>query len=193
MKAVDFFIIETEKTHFDSDGSIILIDKFENQAKVRQYAKVVGVPRKYKGKVAIGDTLYFHFNTTAFSIDNGNKKESQYHIGDNRFIVPDNMIHFAVNKKGKTLFFKDQMLLKQVKETEEVTPSGIILTIPKPKIEFKKSSMKGTVTVLNEDMGDVAIGDIILLSKYSDYEITMENGEILWLVDFDSMLAKLDE
>jgi co-chaperonin GroES (HSP10) len=191
MKAARYFVVKATQTHKEREGSIHILSRFENQDKVKQFHKVVAVPKKYQDVVDVGDTLCLHFNIIVYSKKDGVIKQGQYHFQDNLFWIPSDMAHFAIKPDGRYVFFHDDCIVTpKGNSTETVRASGIIMPDLRTETQKKDTNLYGEIFQKSEDMADVEIGDSVCMSKYSDYAIEFPDGETRWFVNRDSVLYK---
>lgn len=192
IRAVNHFLIEAKDTHKKKEGSIILIERFENQNKANQVFPVhsVSMVSDFSQNVEEGDNLIIHFNIVVHDYDqNGSKKRSKYYIKDDIFYVPENMIHGVIRKDGEIRMNEEWNLILPIKkEEEEKTSSGIITKLNNDKQKMKKDIMYGYIVASNR----VPVGTKVVLDNHSDYEITVPNLGDHWLVK-DNMILAIDE
>jgi co-chaperonin GroES (HSP10) len=193
MKAIRYFLIDAKTTHKEKDGSIIMLRRFENQDKALQYHKIVAVPKKYQDKIDVGDTLVCHFNIVVFQRKDGVETKSNYCVQGDLFRVPIDMCHFVIKKDGSYVFFNDDCLIApEGNSTETIRKSGIIMPDLRTETAKKDTMLKGRVYAKSEEMTDVDVGELVGMSKYSDYAIELPDGEIKWFVNYSSVLFSYD-
>lgn len=193
MKSSRYFIIEAEQTHKDKEGSIYVLERFENQQKVRQFQKIVSVPERHKGLAEVGDLLCIHFNVLRYERKNGVKTLSPNHLIDDLYYVPDNMAHFILKADGTVSFLKNDCIVEgRIGKEEEITKSGIILPDNRHVMAKKADIMDGYIWSKSDKATDIEIGDKVCMEKYSDYEIEFPDGERRWLVPYESIMFKYE-
>lgn len=194
MRSLRDFIVKAESTHDEKEGSIYILERFENQGKVKQFHEVVAVPPSHRGIVNVGDTLCIHFNALTYDRKNGVVTDSQYHIKDNLFRVQTAMAHFVLKDDGQVVFLHDQCLCKGSITKKDVTlDSGIIIPDVREETKKKDSLIDATLLAKNPNMEDVEVGDRVCLAQYSDYEIKFPDGTKKWLVNYKDVLFKYDD
>jgi co-chaperonin GroES (HSP10) len=194
MRSTRYIIIEAEETHKKKDGSIEILERFENQEKVNQFQKVVSVPKRFEGKFEEGDTICIHFNVLRYERKNGVKTMSPNYIRDNFYYIPDHQAHFVIKKDGSLFFFKQDCLIEgRIGREEVITSFGIILPDLRKENEKKADIMDGIIYAKGDDMDDVEVGDKVCMNKYSDYSIVFPDGKTRWLVGYNSLLFAYDQ
>lgn len=189
MKAVRYFLIKADKTHKDKEGSIEVLHRFENQSKAISYHKILAVPKKYQHMVEEGDMMIHHFNVMTYARKDGVVTPSPYKVDGDLYRVPINMVHFVIRKNGEYVFFSDDCLVTpKGNSTETVRASGIIMPDLRTDTEKKDTNLYGEIFAKCKEMTDVEVGDRVCMSKYSDYDIELPNGETKWFVNRDSVL-----
>lgn len=69
---------------------------------------------------------------------------------------------------------------------EEVTSFGLVLSDA-----GKEKPMQGEIISVSEEITSVKTGDIVLFKKYSPTEFKAKDGELLYVLDEEDLLAKL--
>jgi chaperonin GroES len=82
----------------------------------------------------------------------------------------------------------ENVLVRPIEE-ETMTASGIVI----PDTASKEKPMRGEILAIGEGSKEnpapkVAVGDIVVFTKYAPTEIKI-NGEELYILDFKSLLA----
>jgi co-chaperonin GroES (HSP10) len=112
-----------------------------------------------------GTNVLLHHN----SIDEDNKLDIQPDIHTSIYAVDDMFLYFGID--GDELICVDGfMLAERVYEDDEVSPGGIILTEKKQRESLLKILAKP------ESIEDFEVGDIAIVYKKSDYEMTHNIG-----------------
>ena len=195
MRAVKKMLVEVKNPFVEeTKGGIILLEKMETTQKAVQYGTVVGVPKQFKDKVDVGDILVFHFNIVVFSIGKqGEKIPSGYYLKDDIYSVPDDMVHLVIKPDGRMIMLGEWNLITPIEKEEEVTESGIIVALNNNKAENRKEEMKGVIECPNEYFGDsLKKGDIVVLGTFADYEVTLPDDRVMWMVYNRTILGKHD-
>lgn len=178
----------------ESKGGIVLLEQFETAEKTKQYGEVVAVNKFFEDKVDKGDTIIFHFNAVRFDLDKEGKRiKSKNHIQDDIYWIPNSMIHFVIKKDtGEKVMLNRWNLLYPVEKEEEVTESGIIINLNNDKRLNRREFMNGVVEVPNDYYNQhLKKDDKVVLKPFADYSILMPDGEERWLVENNTILAKV--
>jgi len=193
MRAIRDFIIEADKTHEDkSEGGIILLHQFENQAKVIQHHKILAVPKKYQHIASTGDILVHHFNVITYDRKDRKVTKSKYWIKDNLFVCKPDMSHFVIKQNGDIKFLHNHCICEgSITKDDIIRDSGIIMPDLRNETIKKNSLLNATIWAKCDSMVDVEIGDEVVLNKYADYEITFPDGVKRWFVDEANVLYKV--
>lgn len=88
---------------------------------------------------------------------------------------------------SKLIPIGDNIIAKAIEENDKVTASGIII----PETAIKEKPGKAEVVNAKLETG-FKVGDIILFTKYSPTEITVDNEDFLILA-VEDIFAKLDD
>jgi hypothetical protein len=112
-----------------------------------------------------GTNVLLHHN----SINEDNKLDIQPDIHTSIYAVDDMFLYFGID--GDELICVDGfMLAERVYEEDEVSPGGIIL------VEKKKRESLLKILAKPESIEDFEVGDIAIVYKKSDYEMTHNVG-----------------
>ena len=188
MRAFNELLIECKDTHVTEKGSIQLITRLDNSALAKQVFPVHSIPKKYEDRVKPGDQLIVHFNVVVKDYTNEVETPSNYHIKDDIYRVPENMIHGVMREDGSITMWDNCHLVIPIKRPEKKTDSGIIYELNNNTSKMKKQIMYGYIKVSET----IDVGSKIILSNYSDYEISIPGHDMLWLVQ-DSSIIAIDE
>jgi chaperonin GroES len=71
-------------------------------------------------------------------------------------------------------------------QPEEVTSFGLIMTDA-----GKEKPMQGEIVSVSAEVSSVKSGDMVVFKKYSPTEFSEKEGEVLYILDEEDVLAKL--
>jgi len=187
----DCYFIQIEKTHEDTvivNGKELFMDVSYNEMKnVRQYGTVIALPNSLpKGvdlDIKMGDKVYCHH----FLVSEENKV--YFHEKENIYSIYWHHIYARV-RKGKLKMVSHWNFVRQKIEDESnyMTQSGIYT-----KPEAEDEELFGYVEHMNDDLKDmgIKIGDEVIFSKNSEYDMQIEGEKLLRMRNFD-ILAKVE-
>tara|TARA_R100001163_G_C5068160_1_gene208012 strand:+ start:4432 stop:5082 length:651 start_codon:yes stop_codon:yes gene_type:complete len=195
----DFFLVKVDKAYDDTvevNGVELSLDiKWDPYKFARQYGVVQEtpgwLPKGLKFDVKKGDKIYFHHLVTgsvgAVTVDQKFESESAQDFKSQNLITwidEENIykVHwqqiYARVRKGKLKMLHHWNFVKQKTEDEESikTKSGIFI---KPEVE--DITLHGNILHMNEWMKEqgVKVGDEIVFSENSEYEMTIEGEKML--------------
>ena len=191
MNPLNHFIISLPKKHKDSlkvGGREIFLDsKFHEFEHRISHAKIIGVPIKHDTGAEVGDTLFFHHHVAM---------SEMYALGDGKFWVQYNptetmashAISYRSKKTGKLNMLGGWVFVDPIviEEKEEVTDSGIILSINVAPTDESRA----VVLIPNEALvrEGVNTGDVVGFSKNSDYKMTLDDDSVVFRMRYESLV-----
>ena len=207
----NYFLVQVEKPYNDTielNGKEIMLNiTFDPYKFARQYGVVyetpVWLPNGLEFDVKKGDKIYFHHLVTgsvgAVTIDKKFKRESSQDYKSENLIswIDDKNVYkvhwnqiYARVRKGKLKMLHHWNFVEQKVESEESikTKSGIFI---KPEIE--DITLHGIIRYMNNWLKEqgVNIGDEVVFSENSEYDMTIEGKKLLRMRNQD-ILALVD-
>lgn len=195
----DYFLVKVDKAYEDTielNGKEMFLDiKFDPYKFARQYGVIhstpVGLPKGLDFDVKKGDKIYFHHLVTgsvgAVTMDQKFENESNQDFKSLNLVTwvdEENVykVHwqqiYARVRKGKLKMLHHWNFVKQVTEDEESikTKSGIFI---KPEVD--DITLHGVIVYMNDWLKKqgVKIGDEVVFSENSEYDMTIENKKLL--------------
>tara|TARA_R100001443_G_scaffold61989_2_gene72004 strand:- start:1563 stop:2141 length:579 start_codon:yes stop_codon:yes gene_type:complete len=181
----DYFFVHVEKTHEDTvevNGRELFLDTSYDELKhARQYGTVVGAPRAlsmgHKRDIKEGDKVYCHH----FLVNEENRVN--FLEQDNVYKIFFESIYARV-RDGELKMVSHWNFVKQKVEDESnyMTKSGIYT-----KPEAEDEELHGYVCHMNDELKSwgVKIGDEVIFSKNSEYDMQIEGEKLLRMRNFD--------
>ena len=207
----DYFLVKVDKPYDDTielNGKEMFLDiKFDPYRFARQYGVIhsvpVGLPKGLDFDIKKGDKIYFHHLVTgakcAVTIDKKFENESNQDYKSLNLVTwidEENVykVHwqqiYARVRKGKLKMLHHWNFIKQKTEDEDSikTKSGIFI---KPEVD--DITLHGVVVHMNDWLKEqgVKIGDEVVFSEDSEYDMTIENKRLLRMRNED-ILALVD-
>lgn len=197
MNPLNHFIISLPKKYKDTlklgDKEIFLDSRFHEFENRISHAEIVGVPMRHDTGAKVGDTLFFHHHVAM---------SETYHLGDGLFWVmydkknpmSSHAISYRSQDTGKLNMLGKWVFVEpiEIKEEEEVTESGIIISIHIPSTD----ETRAIVLTPNEDLEreEVEVGDIVGFKKNADYKMTLDDESVVFRMRYeDLMYAEIKE
>lgn len=163
------------------DGKTMIINtSIENAKDVNRIAVVVSLPIDYDGNVLVGDKIVVQHNVFRTFFDgDGKTRESDFHIKDNLFFVPKDLVYMII--RGEERISVDNFCFIKPIFLEEKWVG---------KVEQKHI---GIVKYSNELLRkqDVYEGDKIAFHTDCEYSFEID-GEILYRMRTNRILAKIE-
>lgn len=172
MKSVNYVIVELDEAYKNevesSVGNIIINSTIESVAEINRMATVLYAPESTI--LEEGDEVIIHHNIARLRNDTkGNQVESNFHIEDNKYIVP--LTEVFMYKRGgneweaispycfvKPIEFKDENLVQGVQDTfKGRIPLQGVMAYPNPELKAQGMS----------------VGDKVVFTPYSEYEFNL--------------------
>ncbi len=166
---------ETEDT-FTLNGIEMYRDtSFDPMRLARQFGIVYRVPMNNELNVQEGDKIWFHH----FVPTDANKVS---YIKDKNIYQADKNQIYLVERDGEMIPIGVWNFIKQEKTPARITKSGIILDA-----EDKEVELHGEAVYINSDLKEqgVDIGDRVLFSKNSEYDMNINGSSLLRMRNFD--------
>ena len=207
----DYFLVKVDKAYDDTielNGKEMFLDiKFDPYKFARQYGIIhstpAGLPKGLDFDVKKGDKIYFHHLVTgsvgAVTMDQKFENESNQDFKSLNLVtwVDEENIYrvhwqqiYARVRKGKLKMLHHWNFVKQVTEDEESikTKSGIFI---KPEVD--DITLHGVIVYMNDWLKKqgVKIGDEVVFSENSEYDMTIEDKRLLRMRNED-ILALID-
>lgn len=182
MKAVYDFFIRLPKAFKDEhkigDTTIYIDPKWNEFENRKMEAEVVAVPEKYDTGVKVGDTLYFHHHVLIAG--NGERQRVE---GDIYFVRynPNNSqstqaYAYKSKETGEVKLLSEWIFLKPAEqEADQVTDSGIITEIKKPKYNQFGYVLYDSPSV--RELG-LRAGEKVMIMKNADYRMVVDGQEV---------------
>ena len=170
------------------DTKIYIDPKYNEFQHRKMEAEIVAVPEKYKTNAKVGDTIYFHHHVVIAGDGRGQNLENDIYVV--RF-DPDNShatqaYAFKSKDTGKIELLSDWIFLTpEEQEDEQVTDTGIVLSVEKPKY-----NQYGYVLYDSPKVKQLGLncGDKVMIMKNADYEMTI-NDKRVYRVHMDQIYA----
>lgn len=183
MKPLNHFVVSVEKRFKDSievGGKELFLDSKFNEFEHRiAYGEIVGAPVRHNTGAEKGDTLFFHHHV----ITNANLA-----LGNNEYICMygtglndvKQAIAYRSKKDGKLRMLSDWIFVEPI-EAEDgdiVSEGGIVLETAQKRIR------KDVARVIEPDeeliRNGVKAGDVVGFDRASDYQMTLDDGSIVY-------------
>ena len=183
MKPLNHFVVSVEKRFKDTvqlgDTEIFLDSKFNEFEHRIAYGEIVGSPIKHDTGAKEGDTLFFHHHV----IMNENLA-----LGDGKYIcmygtgVHDVKQAIAYRSKddGKLHMLADWIFVEPIEahDGDILSESGLVLETAQKRIR------KDVARVIEPDeeliRNGVKSGDVVGFDRASDYQMTLDDGTIVY-------------
>lgn len=174
MRPLTQFLVKIDqkfKDTFTLGGKELYLDsKFDEFSHRTNFAPLVAVPARFDWEVQEGDILYFHHHVVM---------EKMYDVGEGQYLVNYDpaggySCHaIAIERDGELTMLGDWCFVSVEEGEENVSPSGIILSLEKEeKLEGKLLSLPSKYEWLGAE-----VGDTIGYTKDADYKMETTSGE----------------
>lgn len=192
MRSIYDFFVRLPKAFNDEiqlgDTKLYLDPKWEEFKNRKMEGEVVAVPEKYKTRVKIGDTLFFHHHVVISG--NGNGQTVQDDIYFVRFDANNGHASqayaFKCQDTGNIELISDWIFLEpEEQELEETTDSGIVVSIKEPEYNQYGYVLYDSPRV--QELG-LKKGDKVMIMKNADYEMEID-GQKVYRVHMDHIYA----
>ena len=185
MQSPFYFLIKPKGSQYNNeevvDGKTIIVNTSVTEAKdVNKNAIVVGLPMGYKGNVKIGDEVVVWHNVFRITHnDAGVPMQSNHHIKDDLFYIPEEMIYLII-RNGKKIAANDSVFVEPIIENDFY--EGV-----------KEVKHTGYLKYINETIENLGLkeGDKICFRKGCEYEFFIE-GQRLYKMSSHRILALLN-
>lgn len=190
------FIIEADKRYLNTieflDGELIVNSDYDSVKHLNREGVLVGLPHDYEGNLKKGMRVVFHHNILRISKDTQGKIVSNYHVKDNLFRVPLDLLYLY--REGDEWKAYGEYCFVVPVEAEQKEMIGSIF-IPETARE-KYDSLVGVMEIPNENLG-IAKGTKIVFKKNSEhkYELDgklmykMKTNRVMW--EYNDLIAKV--
>ena len=183
MKPLNHFVVSVEKRFKDSievgEQEIFLDSKFNEFEHRIAYGEIVGTPIKHETGAKEGDTLFFHHHVIM---------NERFALGNSQYVcmygssdgVPHHAIAYRSKEDGTLHMLSDWIFVEPIEATdgEIVSDGGIVLEAAQKRIR------KGVARVIEPDAellrNGVKAGDVVGYDRASDYQITLDDGSIVY-------------
>ncbi len=183
MKPLNHFVVSVEKRFKDTvkvgEQEIFLDSKFNEFEHRIAYGEIVGAPIKHDTGAKEGDILFFHHHV----IMNENLS-----LGGGRYICMygkgehdiKQAIAFRSKASGKLTMLADWIFVEPIEDDGEdiVSDTGIVLETAKKRIR------KDVARVIEPDeeleRNGVKAGDVVAFDRAADYQITLDDGSVVY-------------
>ena len=192
MRSLYDFFVKMPKAFNDEvevgDTSIYIDPKWNEFENRKQCAEVVAVPEKYSTSVKVGDTIYFHHHVVISNEGRGQR------IDDDIYVVrfdPNNShgtqaYAYKCQETGDIELISDWVfLIPEEQSYEQVTTSGIIIDLEKPKYNQYGYVLYDSPAV--QQLG-LKAGDKVMIMKNADYKMEVDGQEV-YRVHIDHIYA----
>jgi len=170
---------------------LLNVDK-DNVDYLNRECIVVGLPHDYSGDVKIGDTLIVHHNITRISTRNDGSEFNQYHIRQNLYRVPEDLVFlYRTNKNEEWKSYGDYIFVSpMVNKTEKKIGS---ILIP-DSVQEKFVNNTGIVSIENLALNKIGVkkGDKIYFKNFSEHKYQIDD-QLLYKMNVDRVLGLINE
>ena len=185
MRSIYDFFVRLPKAFNDEiqmgDTKLYIDPKWEEFKNRKMEGEVVAVPEKYKTRVKIGDTLFFHHHVVISGNGNGQTVQDDIY-----FVRFDANNGHASQDTGNIELISDWIFLEpEEQELEETTDSGIVVSIKEPEYNQYGYVLYDSPRV--QELG-LKKGDKVMIMKNADYEMEID-GQKVYRVHMDHIYA----
>lgn len=193
VKADDAYNNEIE---MKGGGTLVVNTTIESVEHINRTVTVVSAPSFTV--LEEGDELVIHHNIMRLrnGID-GNVVQSDYYLEDNTYFVPLTEIFMYRKPEGEWKSLAPYCFVEPVKYEVDITVPGVIIpdSAAKEELSYKgQVKQTGIMTYSNEELEEmgVKVGDKIIFSDYSEYEVKVE-GKTYYKMSSNDILAVVEE